>query len=217
MSDVFLRCPHCGTTQAAPGECEACHEDTVRYFCPNHTPGQWLDGPVCPECSARVASGRAAAPQPRRGASRKIPRDIPRETPRNIPREIPREVPPEIPRGAPPTAPRRRTAWTDTPREAPPVAPRPATPPRVPRWPGAGLPTGMRPEDMLSGMLRTRGLSFAVGCLKRLFVFGVIAAILFAIATIWFFSGVIDLGANEGRAPTHALVAPDLTTRSPGP
>ena len=42
MSGVVLRCPQCGTVQRDSGECEACHEADVRYFCTNHTPGQWL-------------------------------------------------------------------------------------------------------------------------------------------------------------------------------
>ena len=46
MSVVVLRCPNCGTTQATPAECEACHEADVRWFCPNHTPGRWLDAPA---------------------------------------------------------------------------------------------------------------------------------------------------------------------------
>ena len=39
-----------------------------RYFCGNHTPGLWLDGPVCRGCAARfgeAAKGRAEpAPEP---------------------------------------------------------------------------------------------------------------------------------------------------------
>ena len=209
MSDVVLRCPHCGTTQATPGECEACHEEAVRHFCPNHSPGRWLDGPVCPECSARAATGRAAPPPPRRGASRAPKRETPHKMPGGIPRESPREVPSDVPRDVPPAPPRRKPApaWSDTPREAPPVAARDTPPRRMPRWPGAALPPELRPEEMLPAMLRSRGLAFAVGCLKRLFVLGVIAAILFAIATIWFFSGVIDLGANDDVVPTQRVVA----------
>ena len=65
MSGVVLRCPNCGTTKAAPGECEACHEAQVRYFCMNHTPGHWLDAPACPQCGARFGDpGRPLAPPP---------------------------------------------------------------------------------------------------------------------------------------------------------
>ena len=62
MSDVIIRCPNCGTTQGALGECEACHEGDVRYFCTNHEPGQWLSGPACPACGARYGVDR---PKPR--------------------------------------------------------------------------------------------------------------------------------------------------------
>jgi len=64
MSAVVLRCSHCGTVQPEPGECEACHEAEVRYFCTNHSPGVWLDTDACPQCGARF--GQAAAPPPPR-------------------------------------------------------------------------------------------------------------------------------------------------------
>ena len=66
MSGVVLRCPSCGTTKAAPGECEACHEAQVRYYCTNHTPGRWLDFPLCPQCGSQfgVPERRPAAPLP---------------------------------------------------------------------------------------------------------------------------------------------------------
>jgi hypothetical protein len=53
VSGVVLRCPNCGTTQNAEGQCEACHESPVRYFCLNHAPGVWLDAPACSQCGAR--------------------------------------------------------------------------------------------------------------------------------------------------------------------
>ena len=53
MSGVVIRCPNCGTTQSTLGECEACHEAGTRYFCTNHEPGRWLDGPACAVCGAR--------------------------------------------------------------------------------------------------------------------------------------------------------------------
>lgn len=69
MSGVVIRCPNCGTTQGALGECEACHEAEMRYFCPNHSPGRWLDGPACSACGASVGVAPAEttpAPRPRR-------------------------------------------------------------------------------------------------------------------------------------------------------
>lgn len=60
MSEIVIRCPNCGTTQGALSECEACHEADARYFCTNHTPGRWLDGPACAECGARFGVDRVA-------------------------------------------------------------------------------------------------------------------------------------------------------------
>lgn len=60
MSGVTLRCPNCGTTQSGTGECDACHEAAVRYFCAYHNPGRWLDGPACPNCGARFGEVRPA-------------------------------------------------------------------------------------------------------------------------------------------------------------
>ena len=61
---LVLRCPSCGTTQLAAGECEACHDARVRYFCTNHTPGLWVDAPTCPQCAARF--GESIRPLPAR-------------------------------------------------------------------------------------------------------------------------------------------------------
>ena len=67
MSGVVLRCPNCGTTQSALGECDACHEAKVRHFCTNHTPGQWLQTPSCPKCGAQF--GKVATAPGTRPAS----------------------------------------------------------------------------------------------------------------------------------------------------
>lgn len=53
---VVKRCPNCGTTQSAAGECKTCREARVQYFCTNHEPGIWVDGPTCPQCAARARS-----------------------------------------------------------------------------------------------------------------------------------------------------------------
>jgi len=60
---VVLRCPNCGTTRSSAGECEACHEAQVRYFCTNHAPGLWLNERTCPSCAAAFAD----EPRPARG------------------------------------------------------------------------------------------------------------------------------------------------------
>lgn len=62
MSPVVLRCPACGTTQSHPGECDACSEGEVRFFCSNHTPGRWVDAPVCGGCGAKFGESPAAVP-----------------------------------------------------------------------------------------------------------------------------------------------------------
>mgnify|MGYP004528820713 CR=1 FL=1 len=99
MSGVFLRCPNCGTTQATPGECDACHEAQVRYFCTNHDPGQWLASPKCPQCGAQFGMAspvRKATPPPPR------PPVQPERRPAPPPPPVPRPVP------VPAPAPRRR-------------------------------------------------------------------------------------------------------------
>jgi predicted RNA-binding Zn-ribbon protein involved in translation (DUF1610 family) len=62
MGGVVLRCPNCGTVQPTDGECEACREAPVRYFCTNHDPGIWVDSLSCPQCGARFGD-----PEPVRG------------------------------------------------------------------------------------------------------------------------------------------------------
>ena len=110
---VVLRCPTCGTTQAHGGECEACSEGEVRYFCTNHDDGIWLDGPACSRCGAkfgdtprkppaartpRVPTPPAGAPDfrpPGRGVlKRPSEPDFVRRPPRRSEREEPLE--PEV-------------------------------------------------------------------------------------------------------------------------
>ena len=52
MTGVVLRCANCGTTQNAQGECQACHEQNVKFYCTRHSPGRWLKTPVCDQCGA---------------------------------------------------------------------------------------------------------------------------------------------------------------------
>lgn len=68
MSPVSLRCPACGTTQSHTGECDACSEDQVRYFCGNHDPGLWLRGPTCHKCGAELGKTPKRPPLPSRPA-----------------------------------------------------------------------------------------------------------------------------------------------------
>ena len=109
MSGVVLRCPNCGTTQATPGECEACHEAQVRYFCTNHTPGRWLEGAQCAHCGATFGE----APRP--------PRPAPPEAPGSArrPPASSRRPPPTFTPSPPPPPPSRAPRWT-TARRSPP-------------------------------------------------------------------------------------------------
>lgn len=74
---VVLRCPTCGTTQRHEGECEACSEGEVRYFCTNHAEGIWLDEPVCGRCGARFGDAPAKAPVTRAPARATPPAPAP--------------------------------------------------------------------------------------------------------------------------------------------
>lgn len=80
MSGVVLRCPNCGTTKAVPGECEACHEAQVRYFCTNHTPGRWLDARACPQCGAQFGEPARPRATPRPAAPERVPAPSPAPT-----------------------------------------------------------------------------------------------------------------------------------------
>ena len=74
MSGVILRCPNCGTSRGAPGECDACHEAQVRYYCTNHKPGKWLDTPECPTCGAEFGVPMDPTPRPGPRPTRARPR-----------------------------------------------------------------------------------------------------------------------------------------------
>jgi len=85
---VVLRCPHCGTTKPTTGECEACHDAQVRYFCTNHKPGMWLEANSCASCGARFgeparrSSGSGAPSERRKRSARPAPREPVRKRPR---------------------------------------------------------------------------------------------------------------------------------------
>jgi len=95
---VVLRCPNCGTTRATAGECEACRDAQVRYFCTNHTPGLWLDDGVCRKCGSRFgAASRVstrtmpATPLARRATAAPVP--IPASAPDPVPAAAPERKP----------------------------------------------------------------------------------------------------------------------------
>ena len=118
MSGVVLRCPNCGTTQAGPGECEACHEVQVAPYCTNHSPGRWLEAPTCPQCGARFGESSPAG------------RTTPSPTTR---------PPPATPTRQPARGPGPPSPWT---RSAPSRGPSGPVPPRT----APPLPTPVR-ED----------------------------------------------------------------------
>lgn len=100
----------------------------------------------------------------------------------------------------PPEPSRRRPPRHDEPRDAPPVIPPLETPGRFPAGDDFVYPPDIGPEELLR-VWRPRGISFAMGCLKGALLLGLLAAIVFAIATVWFFGGVINLGAGDAAAP----------------
>ena len=157
MSVVVQRCPNCGTTQARPGECEACHDADVRWFCPNHAPGRWLDAPSCAACGATAerdpAARRPTPPPP-------VPPHLRRESPGT----------PGTP-GAPPGRSRRAPRVTDTrsaplpprrPIESPPRDPSPRPTREEPRWeePPRATP-GATPLEELDPYAARRGRDIA--------------------------------------------------------
>ena len=96
MSSVILRCPNCGTTRSSLGECEACHESQVRYYCVNHTPSLWLDAKNCSACGARF--GETPPPPPKAPApalTRRPPAAAPPQRPKaaSSPRSMPARRP----------------------------------------------------------------------------------------------------------------------------
>lgn len=130
MSHVVLRCPNCGTTRPTPGECEACHESQVRYYCTNHAPGRWLDTPACSQCGARFGEAQRPAVAPVATPSR-IPtaaprlRPVPAERPRTdaLPRDVRERAPTETeetidPRKARGERAARVTGWEELRRAA---------------------------------------------------------------------------------------------------
>ncbi len=198
MSDVVIRCPNCGTTQPSLGECEACHEADARYFCPNHAPGRWLDGPACAACGARFTGRSAGVP----------PTVPPMPSPTAPPRE--RARPPVDPMPTRPAPPRARRA--PMPPPAPPLPPREPVDAtggwvevddRAP-WPPARRSRRPReagwPADIPIPTVRV-GFGSVFGCLGRL-VSAVV--VLFVLAALAFFGYCGTPMGFDGEAPPTA-------------
>ena len=172
MSEVVIRCPNCGTTQGVLGECEACHDAEVRYFCTNHSPGRWLDGPACEECGARF------------GVDRVRPRPAPRPAPASGSR--PRaEPPPTLGSRAPAYDEPERTvddAWT-----GPVHTPRGGTVEEI-GGPGPGVEW---PPATPFPPIGVRVVSMG-GCVRRLVI---LFLVLLALAALAFF-GVLGIASQ---------------------
>jgi hypothetical protein len=193
MSGVLIRCQHCGTTQATLGECEACHEGETRYYCPNHTPGLWLDGPHCPTCGARVGVPPVIRAEPPRAPRSPAP-----------PRDAPRKGPPS-PFGRRPARPRERDRERD--RDVEEVWTGPIhTPPRGRvEEPGAYGTGGGWPMDPSIAPVVFKVAS-AFGCLRRLVMIIVILIVLAIMA----FMGLFGVGGLLYGARAHGAGAADV-------
>ena len=203
MSDVVLRCPNCGTTQPSSGECETCHEAEVKWFCPNHAPGRWLDGPACAECAARPK--KREAPRPR-------PATPPAPPPRNASRGAP---PPEPPVRDPTRelleallgGRRRDPSDAEYGREVEPPAGWRVEPP-VTRRTGAPPPWS-RGEGVPE--IRMPRIPF-LGCVGQLVKLAVILIILLVMGTCWFFGGSgIMIGDAENGGDAEVVIGLEAT------
>ena len=189
---VVLRCPNCGTTQGHVGECEACSEGEVQYFCTNHDEGIWLDTPVCARCGAKFG-------------------DAPRKpTPSRMPPRIPTR-PAGAPDFRPPARPRtpERMAGPEFGRRPPPRPDddEPVEGEVLPRTPSLGELleeiTEERarareryeveePRSPWAGVrVRGPGLPFVAGCLFRVLGLGFLLFMAFVIFLFLLFGGFI--------------------------
>lgn len=186
---VVLRCPNCGTTRAAPGECEACHDAQVRYFCTNHAPGLWLDASACPKCGARFGG-------PARAASLAVPSTPVRARPVTPP---PAAAYPRAPISIAPARPADSLAPAKVPAD------RSAHVPTIREEELEDAPSGMPPwQTILSAVLRARSAASdgealsiragAGGCLRRVIITVLLLGLGLVIALFFF-----------GRALMHAL------------
>ena len=238
MSDALLRCPNCGTTQATGGECEACHEADVRWYCPNHSPGRWLDTPTCAECAVRerVTADREARERAERERTVRLQREqLERERAESERRERDRAARTReeaarheferLARAARDRAARRadagrrphreRTEWREPPvREIP--FPGRGELERVPR------PDVVRP-DVIVGAPVPRApigirLPSAVGCVGGAVMFVlrlVVALVVLAVLALMFFGGPLrQFGMDMGQRFGVVGGVPDETERA---
>lgn len=192
---VTRRCPNCGTTQATSGDCEACHEAEVRYYCTNHTPGVWLDGTSCPHCGSRLGApprGKSTAPPP--PVRRPVPAAVPARPRGTGAATPPRTTPPFAPSSPPPAPPvpawdTRTTTLEETAVEAYSARPSPL------QWllEAALRARAARREPARVGAGPARNLA---GCLLRLLVIGTLLFLALVAALFVFGSTLL-----RGNAP----------------
>ena len=181
MSGVALRCPSCGTTQAHPGECDACYEAQVRYFCDNHTPGRWLDQPHCEACGARFGEPTKTPVSRTPAAAATVPRVRGRTHP---PREGLTPPPPPPPRGGGERIPE------------PPERPAPAAPPDLAEFLRRLLAARARPRYEEEPLLRAPvsfGRPRRGGCLGKLVLFVFIMLAFVLLGPLLMFGGIFRL------------------------
>jgi hypothetical protein len=205
MKPVVIRCPNCGSTQASLGECEACHHAEVGYFCPNHAPGQWIDGPACPSCGARFGAAPA-----RTGPISGPPRRAPKAS--NTVDWGPRSAP------TPPPSPRPESPDEVLARTIEEMLGRPAS--RAPRRTiHPPTPRGEEPEFVTvdPSLVAREAARGAMGCVGRLVMMLVIFAIIAVLLVGGFLGGFLGAVEREGAAYAHQVQrsadTPVVTTR----
>lgn len=206
MSDVVLRCPTCGTTQSHRGECDACSDGNVRYFCSNHSPGLWLDAQECEACGARFGETSA---KPRPPSTRPIAPVSPRRTPRSeFLLSKPRSVDPAR------TRPKRLPDPLGTPR-APSVADLLARLLAARRERAGYKEEGERWGESPPEIPRPR----LGGCVVRFIMFALLLLTLLVAGSFLFVGGVLQMfmGQAASRTESAALLAPrPAVTGQPG-
>ena len=209
MKAVVIRCPNCGTTQGALGTCDTCHEAEAAYFCPNHVPGRWIDGPACADCGARLGMG---APSPATG-----PVSPPPSARRPVEWRPPRRARPAAPGSTPPVRSRPRPGELDEPargaaRDPGEIDPRvlEGMDPRFVEWlehmrrrggplDGPADPREAPPGLTIDPAAAVRGVARgAIGCVGRLVMVVIVIAILAMLMLGGFFGGYADL--DDARA-----------------
>jgi hypothetical protein len=186
--EVLVRiCPSCGTTRATPGECDACHEANVRYFCTNHGPGLWLDASACPKCGARFGDRARGASVPAPATPARRPARPPAPPLAPVRDRTPSSLPPYTRSAAPPIeadpGDRRARLPMAREKELEPEAFGIAPWERLLR---AALRAGYAPSGAALGRTRSPITRGAGGCLRRLVLVVVFLFVALVVALFFF-------------------------------